>query len=83
MTKREVRRLFDGLLMGNERGTLFAIYEPRWWQLRRWWRWWRTRERGHVRVTIGTDKPFTLRAVVAPLSLTQNVLPPDTPVELV
>jgi hypothetical protein len=40
----------DGFLIGDSEGRLWRVYEPRWWQVGRWWRWLRVLLRKRVAV---------------------------------
>lgn len=48
------RHEFDGVLMGDARDQIWRVYEPRWWELGRWLRWfWRVAFPGrYVRGTV-------------------------------
>lgn len=55
---RPSRRDFDGkeLVSGSVR---LEIWEPGWWQLGRWWHWWKFRRyHGHVVLTIPRPGPY-------------------------
>lgn len=41
---------FDGVMMGGADDRVWRGHEPRWWQLRRWWRWLRSRRKARIRV---------------------------------
>jgi len=42
---------FDGVAMGDQHGNIFRIYQPRWFELDRWtrWYWWRLTESVYYR----------------------------------
>lgn len=65
------RRDLDGQLMGDSTGRLWWVYEPAWWDVRRWWRWWGYRYFssipgvGHVQVAQTIGKSLQLRTILA------------------
>lgn len=44
------RRFYDGMALRDSAGHQYVVWEPRWWQLGRWLRLWRSKRRGRVTV---------------------------------
>lgn len=43
-----LRRRHDGVRLAGPDGAPWRVYEPPWWRLDRWWRWWRAPLKGTV-----------------------------------
>lgn len=69
----ELVEIADGTLMGDSNGRLWRVFRPRWWQVARWWRWWRSRERGVVDVTNAAGRVLKVRVEACRLSLLPHV----------
>ncbi len=59
------RELFDYAVMGGQRVPAMQVWEPRWYDVRRWWIYWRSSTRGTVTIT-HRGKPVTLRTIGHP-----------------
>jgi len=56
-------KLHDGTWMGDSEGRLVEVFNPRWWRLDRWVRWWLTpmRLRGTITFVDGTRYAYRVR----------------------
>jgi hypothetical protein len=53
MSSEDRRWLPDGARIGADDRDLVQVFAPRWWQMHRWWRWFRSKQKWHVTVFVG------------------------------